>query len=293
MLALVVLTVIGYAAAARLPIPLDHQVDAIVRLDLDLGTGTPDDGPVNVLLAGVGPGELAGIVAADPASWVAGSHRAESITVLHLPADRQHAYLVSVPRDAWVNIAGHGPGRVDAAFSYGGPALLVDAVEGLTGLSVDHLALAEWGGFDYLTDGLGGWSIEVDGTVMTFGAAGLAPVRDVSALPAGEPERIQREQDLLRSVSAEVMSNDTLTNPLRLRYALDAAARSVAVDKGLTTDRLRSLARSLHDLGPDEIVQLTVPVEPLGQIDGQSVSVVDPAATRELLGALAGDAPHG
>lgn len=290
MLALVVFTVIGYAAAARLPIPLDHQVDAIPRLDLDLGPTSPGDGPVSILLAGVGQGELAGIVAADPTSRTPSPQRAESVTVLHLPADRRHAYLVSVPRDVWVDLDGHGPGRLDAALSYGGPALLVDAVERLTGLAVDHLALAEWGGFDYLTDGLGGWSIEVDGVVMTFGAAGyLAPVGEVSTGSATEPERIRWQQDLLRSVTAEVMSSDTLTNPLRLRYVLDAAARSVAVDKGLTTGRLRELARSLHDVGPGQIVQLTLPVVPLGQVDGESASVVDLAAARDLLGAVVAD----
>src|SRR5262249_18380697 len=60
--------------------------------------------------------------------------RSDAIMVLHLDANREKAWLVSIPRDAWVSIPGRGENKINAAYSLGGPALFVQTLEQLTSL---------------------------------------------------------------------------------------------------------------------------------------------------------------
>jgi anionic cell wall polymer biosynthesis LytR-Cps2A-Psr (LCP) family protein len=69
----------------------------------------------------------------DPSQWQAGAQRMDSIMLVHIPATREELYVMSFPRDRWVPIPGHGEAELNAAFSYGGPTLLVQTMEGLTG----------------------------------------------------------------------------------------------------------------------------------------------------------------
>src|SRR5690242_13325057 len=57
------------------------------------------------------------------------------------------ASVVSIPRDAWVDVPGHGPDKISAAYGLGGPTLLVKTVEQLTHVRVDHFAVIDYAGF--------------------------------------------------------------------------------------------------------------------------------------------------
>ncbi|HKQ41609.1 MAG TPA: LCP family protein, partial [Pseudonocardia sp.] len=61
--------------------------------------------------------------------------------LVQVSADRRSASVVSIPRDSWVEIPGRGRAEVNAAYSWGGPALLVGTVEKLIGIRVDHFAV--------------------------------------------------------------------------------------------------------------------------------------------------------
>jgi LCP family protein required for cell wall assembly len=97
--------------------------------------------------------------------WRYGAQRADTIMLVHLPADRDRAYLVSFPRDSWVPIQGHGKVKLNAAFSFGGPPLLIATIEGLTGVRVDHFAILDFEGFKSMADALGGVNVRVVRTV--------------------------------------------------------------------------------------------------------------------------------
>src|SRR5450830_1684829 len=84
--------------------------------------------PINILMVG----SDSRISAGDPAQWAAGAQRTDAIMLVHIPADRKSASLFSIPRDSWVDIPGHGQAKINAAFSWGGPALLIQTVEQLT-----------------------------------------------------------------------------------------------------------------------------------------------------------------
>ncbi|MGH3506262.1 MAG: LCP family protein, partial [Nocardioidaceae bacterium] len=301
-----------FAAVGGWAAYLNHQISAIPRIDLDLGsdvlvgaglgtgTGHVERPPrptgkaaksVNILVAGVDAGESSRILdGLEDGAWVPGSHRSDVIMVLHLSADRRKAYVISVPRDTWVPIDGYGMAKINAAFSYGGPPLYVHTLEQFTGLRMDHLAIIDWAGFKDLTDALGGVEIEgATGPTRLDGEQALDYVRERYSLPRGDLDRIQRQQNVLRAITVQLMSAGTLSNPVKLTDVLKAVTHSIVVDRNLTNERMRELALSLRGLRGGDLTQITVPVAGLDRVDGQSIVRVDPDKARELFGAAITD----
>lgn len=108
-----------------------------------------DSDAVNILLAGVDKGDGRSIAEIQDGGWDAGVLRSDTIMVLHLTADRERAYLISIPRDSYVRLydAIGRPQQMDkinAAFSLFGPAAYLSTVENLTDLRMDHLAVVDW-----------------------------------------------------------------------------------------------------------------------------------------------------
>src|SRR3954466_15777833 len=58
--------------------------------------------------------------------------RSDAIMIARFSADRRHAQLISIPRDSWVDIPGHGKNKINASYAFGGPSLLIETVEQLT-----------------------------------------------------------------------------------------------------------------------------------------------------------------
>src|SRR5690606_431197 len=89
--------------------------------------------------------------------------RTDTIVVLHQPVAGAPA-LISIPRDSYVSIPGHDDNKINAAFAYGGPALLVETVELLTGLTIDHYVEVGFTGVSSVVDALGGVELCYDAT---------------------------------------------------------------------------------------------------------------------------------
>ena len=241
--------------------------------------------------------------AATQSLWRAGAQRADTIMLVHLPADRARAYLVSFPRDAWVPIQGQGNAKLNAAFSWGGPPLLIATIERLTGVRVDHFAILDFEGFRSMTDALGGVEVRVArtvrdparqvlwpaGTQHLDGARALDFVRQRHNLPGGDLGRIRRQQAFLKALAGQVVDRGTLTNPLKLNAFLEAATKAVSVDASLTIARLRALAVQFRSAGAGDIVFVTAPVAGMGTQGRQSVVYLDRAKGQPLYRALRTD----
>jgi LCP family protein required for cell wall assembly len=239
--------------------------------------------------------------------WRAGAQRADTIMLVHLPADRDRAYLVSFPRDAWVPIPGHGDAKLNAAFSFGGPPLLIATIERLTGVRVDHVAILDFDGFRSMTDALGGVDVRVARTVWApaqrvlwpagthhlDGARALDFVRQRHNLPGGDLGRIQRQQAFLRALARQAVDRGTLANPLKLNALLEAATKAVSVDASLTIAGLRALALQFRSLRPGDLVFVTAPVAGMGTEGRQSVVYLDRAKGQPLYQALRTDTVEG
>jgi LCP family protein required for cell wall assembly len=244
---------------------------------------------------------------ADQPLWRRGAQRADTIMLVHLPADRGHAYLVSFPRDSWVAIQGHGNAKLNAAFSLGGPPLLIATIEQLTGVRVDHFAILDFEGFRSMTDALGGVEVRVARTVWDpaqkvvwpagthhlDGARALDFVRQRHNLPGGDLGRIKRQQAFLKALAGQAVDRGTLANPLKLNAFLEASTRAVSVDESLTIARLRSLALQFRSVRASDVVFLTAPVAGTGTEGRQSVVYLDRAKGQPLYRALRADTVEG
>jgi LCP family protein required for cell wall assembly len=239
--------------------------------------------------------------------WRYGAQRADTIILVHLPADRGRVYLVSFPRDAWVPIQGHADAKLNAAFSFGGPPLLIATIERLTGVRVDHFAILDFEGFRSMTDALGGVNVRVARTVSDparkvvwpagthhlDGARALDFVRQRHNLPGGDLGRIKRQQAFLKALAGQVVDRGTLVNPLKLNAFVEASTKAMSVDESLTISRLRSLALQFRSVRAGDLVFLTAPVAGMGTEGRQSVVYLDPVKGQPLYRALRTDAVAG
>jgi LCP family protein required for cell wall assembly len=241
--------------------------------------------------------------AASGVTWSPGAQRTDTIMLVHVPADRQSLHVVSIPRDTWVPVPGHGSAKINAAYSWGGPPLLVQTVEALTDVRIDHVAIVDFAGFRAMTDAVGGVDVTVPetvhdsyndktwtaGTHHVDGAEALLFVRQRAGLAGGDLDRIARQQQFLSALADEVVSADVLTNPFALDDLLGAVTDSLTVDDALTGGRMRDLALSMRDVRGDDITDTTAPIAGPGWVDGQSVLWLDDAAARPLFDALRHD----
>jgi LCP family protein required for cell wall assembly len=227
---------------------------------------------ITFLIAGVDTRSDVPTTGTDAASTQPG--HTDAVILARLTGDREHAYVVSIPRDSWVLIPRRGHTRINTAYAHGGATLLVRTVEELTDVRIDHLAVINFAGFRTLTDALGGVTVTVAkrsydphrhrvweaGTHRLDGEAALAYVRQRVGLPRGDLDRAQRQQAFLRALIRKLADQGTLGNPVRLARALEAISRTVTVDEQLTNSDLRALAFGVRGLRPDHVLFATAPV---------------------------------
>ncbi len=266
-------------------------------------TGRPPAvaGATNFLL--IGSDSRSGL--RDPLSGGATGERSDTLMLVHIPADRSGVVVVSLMRDLWVPIPGHGEAKLNAAYSWGGVPLTVQTVEGLLGARIDHVAVVDFGGFGDLATALGGvkvWSDQAftsknmpgysfeKGENRLEGSAALAFVRERYSFPDADYQRVRNQQAFVRGMLQGFISTQTLSDPGRTQSAITTLARHVAVDKGLTASVAASLALSFRGLAPDAIHTLTLPTAGTGTSpDGQSIVRVDEARVEVLRKALVAD----
>lgn len=239
---------------------------------IDAGTAGGDSGPLNILLAGVDV--RAGLTPRQLRVLHVGyadSANSDTLMVIHIAADRSSVTVVSLPRDSWVAIPGHGYNKINAAFGIGGPQLSVATVEQATGLTINDFIEVNFLGFVKVIDALGGVDIclpyAVDdpysgldlgaGIHHVNGVTALEYARDRHSFVTSDLARIDDQQRLLASLLREAISSGTLANPLRLSRFLSAVLGAVKVDQNLN---LTALADQLRGITPAEVHFLTVPL---------------------------------
>ncbi|GII65363.1 hypothetical protein Skr01_54480 [Sphaerisporangium krabiense] len=229
------------------------------------------------------------LIGSDKRPGEAGSQRADTIMVVHVPAARDRLTLIGIPRDSYVRIPGHGNNKINAAYAFGGPKLLIRTVEDLTKIRIDHFAALDFRGFVAMTEVIGGVDVYVSrkvydpmnkvtwpqGMVHLEGEKALLFVRQRYNLPGGDFDRIKRQQAFVRAMGHKIISRDLLTSPLKLNAFLEALTRAVSVDSGVTLSTLRDLALELRDIRPDTVDSTTIPTSGTAMIKGASVVRVD------------------
>lgn len=244
------------------------------------------------------------ISAGDPRQWAAGGERTDAIMIVHVTSDRESAFVMSIPRDSWVSVPGHGKAKINAAFSWGGPALMVQTVEQHTGIHLDHFAIVDFGGFKKITDLLGGVTITVPktttsvkqgtvraGTYTMNGEQALTYVRQRYDVPGGDFGRVKRQQNWIRAVLIKLKEINPVTDPMLFENAVSTLSSATEVDAGLTPQLIQDLAADLQHMGPHDIRFFTVPVTGTGWSPDhkQSIVMLDTMVGRELWSAIKRD----
>ena len=235
-------------------------------------SGTPSSGPVNILVAGVDTRD--GLTHRQEVELHVGnaiSSNSDTLMLVHIPANHQSIQVVSLPRDSWVAIPGHGMSKINAAYGLGGPQLMVRTVEQATGLMINDYIEVDFLGFVKVINALGGVNICVpfavddsdsglhlsEGPHHVDGVTALEFARDRHSFATSDLARITDQQQLLSSLFAEATETGVLANPVRLQQFLSSVTAAVKVDKGFDLIRL---ADELRGMRPANVTFTTVPI---------------------------------
>lgn len=283
------------AAAALAANASEHDKD---------GDGILDDGYSYDVVKG--PGKNILLLGSDTrsgseAAQVSGS-RADSIMLMHIPADGKGVYLVSIMRDTWVNIPGYGSAKINAALNYGGISLQVATVENLLGIKIDHVAEIEFEGFKALVNSVNGVDVQVpfdfDINAWSFkqgmqhmdGGAALAFVRARYPFADGDYQRVRNQRAFLRGLYSTMKSKGALENVGSFQSAVESIAGYMRVDSGLDAAQIAQIAAPVLTSGDTTMRMTTLPnAGPGWSYDGQSIVIVNQAANANLSYALQHD----
>jgi LCP family protein required for cell wall assembly len=223
--------------------------------------------------------------------------RSDTIMLLHLPANGTRPTLVSIPRDSYVPIPGVGENKINAAYSIGGPKLLVETVQNVTGLHVNHFMSIGFGGLVSVVNDVGGVQMCLKapmkdplaglnlkaGCQTLDGGQALSFVR-TRAFSEGDLQREQDQRVLLKGILSKLTSAGTLINPFAVIPAANGAAAAISVDSSTGLSQLVSVAFALRNP-----VTTTVPFGGFANTSVGSVVEWNTTAAKQFFSDLAHD----
>lgn len=199
--------------------------------------------------------------------------RTDTMMLLYVPPSGKPA-LISIPRDSYVAIPGHGRNKINAAYALGGPQLLTETVELNTDLRVDHYAEIGFGGFVNVIDALGG--IEMcpktaindrnsrlhvqAGCQNMDGPTALSYARMRYADPLGDIGRMRRQREMVAGIIEKAASPATVLNPFRWWGIHTGAAESLTTDSDTGLLALAGVAGPMMRVGSGNGLNLMIPV---------------------------------
>lgn len=207
--------------------------------------------------------------------------RTDTILLLHVPTSGPTA-LISLPRDTYVDVPGNGPAKLNAAFSWGQAPLLVQTVEALTGLTVDHYAEIGMAGVEQIVDAVGGVNLCYDANVHdpdsglewaagchdVAGAQALAFARMRKADPTGDVGRAERQRQLIGAVMAKVKPSQLAVRPGQQVALIDAGTAALTVSDESNILDMARLALAFRAANSPEGITGTPPISSINYRPG-------------------------
>jgi LCP family protein required for cell wall assembly len=233
--------------------------------------------------------------------------RTDSIILVHVPGNGGKAAMISIPRDSYVPIPGHGSNKINAAFAFGGAQLLTQTVEQVTGVHVDGYLEIGFAGFAGVVDSLGGVEVCVPfdmkdqdaaidlkkGCQNLDGPTALGYVRARKSDPRGDIGRAERQRQFLGALLKKAATPSTVLIPWRYKSFADSAASGLEVGETTSfTDAVRML-QALRGVDSGETLSLVVPIETAAlQTPNAGVAVKwNTAQAKALFNAIQQDQP--
>lgn len=233
----------------------------------------------------------------------AGGERSDVVMLVRLDPDNGSARMLSIPRDLRVEIPGHGTNKINAAYAFGGPSLLVDTIKSNLGVSVNNYVEIDFVGFQTLIDEVGGIEMSFShpardaksgldveaGTHTLSGEEALAYARSRSyqelqngswvSVEANDIGRTQRQQEVMRAIVS------SLKRPSSIAEAGDIASgmsQHMTVDSGLAGESVASMVWNFKGILAGSIDGVTLPT--YGEnIGGSSYQIAQQPEADEVL----------
>ena len=233
--------------------------------------------------------------------------RSDTIMIAHVdPKSPSKGFLVSIPRDLWVEIPGHGSQRINTAYNFG-PTTLIQTIEQNFHVTINHYLEVGFATFAQIVNAIGavhiffptpaydqytGLNIPNPGCVALNGLQALEYVRSRhykyptaahgGSNPANwyeEPDsdfgRIRRQQYFIRSLAQEAISKGA-RNPFTAKSLLEKTVPNLIKDKGMSLGDFLALVRAFRSVDPSSVVMVTVPTTGT-VINGNDVLLLDQA----------------
>lgn len=268
-----VILLVGFVVLAGVVWARIDKVDAIP----DDPGGAVSAGQVYLLVGSDSRGDLTDEERSELGTGSATSELADTIMLLYLPNSGRPA-LISIPRDSVVDIPGRDRTRINAAYSHGGPRLLVETIQQNTGVAIDDYVQIGLGGFASIVDALGGIEMCLDEAISDEKAhidlpAGCQNLAGPDALgyararyfdPRGDLGRVERQQEVLGAIARETVSPSTFLNPVRLARVGLAGGGALTIDEGTGPLALGRFAWTLPRVAAGAGDRLTVPLGRVG-----------------------------
>ena len=313
-LSLNVLLVLVLLTSAVALLRYNDQVGQINRI---AGQGTltrvtASNEPINILVVGVDNAE--GLDPDDPVlrGRSEASLLSDTIMVVRIDPGANRAWLLSIPRDMWVTIAGTGTqGKINSALSLGGPQMLIDTLQTELDIPINHYVQVNFAGFRNLVEVIGGvpvWfeypsrdrnsglAVESPGCVNLEGEQALAFVRSryfevlVDDQWIGDPTadrgRIARQQAFIRAALNRAV-NQGARNPFEMQRLITATQGEVVLDDALSLDTLLGLGERFQDFNVDTFEVVALPTDD-GWAGAASVAYLREVEAQPLLAVFRG-----
>jgi LCP family protein required for cell wall assembly len=238
----------------------------------------------------------------------AAGKRSDTMLLVHVSKSRDKAVIISIPRDSYALIPAHTNSagkdipathsKINSSFNWGGAPLLIQTLEQMTNLKIDHYIEINFVGFARMVDSLGGIEVctkqDIDdpkshlvlpaGVHTLNGIEALKYVRTREFDGMGDIGRMQRQQAFMSSVVKKATSLGVLLNPVTMTSFINSALSTVTTDSGLNSSELIVLAKQLKSLSAANVRTLTVPLSDLNYYaNGVTASVLwDPVLAPQL-----------
>ncbi|WP_411136889.1 LCP family protein [Streptomyces sp. C10] len=212
--------------------------------------------------------------------------RTDSMILLH--TGEHGTTMVSLPRDSWVTIPSHirpetgkhyraSKNKLNAAFSFGGPDLLVRTIEHNTGVHIDHYTEIGFAGFVGIVNAVGGVPMCLDrdikdeksgadlkkGCHTLDGRTALAFVRQRHQEAKGDLGRGENQQKFLAALAKKAATPGVLLDPSTVYPTMSAGLGTLIVDKDTGLPNLTALFKAMKAVTTGDGKRLTVPVSSL------------------------------
>ncbi|HWM04082.1 MAG TPA: LCP family protein [Actinophytocola sp.] len=314
-----------------------NTTDAVAKAQEGKDAAAPDDGANDILIVGndsrtdMQGNPLSDELLRELRTEATDTLNTDTLILLRIPSNGGRGAAISIPRDTSVAVPGldreekingafgivkaltaerlvnEGEGdraKIERQSDDAGRTALIQTVQVLTGVRIDHYTEVSLYGFYLLTEVIDGVDVCLNqatsdpdsgasfaaGPQTVRGGDAVSFVRQRKNLPRGDLDRIVRQQTFLSSAMNKVLSGDLLTNNAKLNALEEAVSKTVVMDGGL---HFLELVGQAQALASGKVNFVTIPVTGVGARNdrGQSIITVDIPAVHQWVASLVSGAP--